>query len=142
MTSSTYIVTYLKVAQSNQKRKGCQIILYFTLFKIWFRRNAPLKAERERKREREREESTFIKRKQLHWEKFLSSFIFLFTFFMLSLGSKCSSNPKFPKASGGLFLGAAQDPLGPRLSTDLSPIQGASWIHALFTLPHPIICVY
>ena len=40
-------------------------------------------------------------------------FPFLFTFFTLSLGSKCSSNPEFPgAASWGLFLGAALDPLG------------------------------
>ena len=50
--TSSDIVTNKKVAQSNQKRKGCQIILYFT-----FRHPAPpLKSsERERERERDRE---------------------------------------------------------------------------------------
>ena len=37
------IVTNKKVAQSNQKRKGCQIILYFI-----FRHSTTEKAERER----------------------------------------------------------------------------------------------
>ena len=42
-------MTNKKVAQSNQKTKGCQIILYFTF------RHPPPKKGRERERERERE---------------------------------------------------------------------------------------
>ena len=53
------IVTNKKVAQSNQKRKACQIILCFT-----FRHPLLKSCERERERERE-EESTFIKRERL-----------------------------------------------------------------------------
>ena len=111
------------MAQSNQKRKGCQIIvLYFT-----FRHHAPpLKAERERERERGR--------KYVHQEgtaadpveKVLMS-LFLFTFFTSSLGSQSpqilysqlrtyegSPLPRTP--------GAALDPLGMGTYTVLRPL--------------------
>ena len=77
----------------------------------------PLKALREREeRETETERAKFVYQEGTAAdpvEKVLMSFLFfLFTFFMLSLGSKSSSNPQFPGALGGLFLGVDLDLLG------------------------------
>ena len=87
--TSSDLVTYKKVAQSNQRRKGCQIIIYFTLFKNDSGAHRPPKRrerERERERKREREREKYVHQEGTAVdpvEKVLMSFLFFFNLHFL-----------------------------------------------------------